>query len=86
MAMERDKKEVAAPQNNLWRFAYKCGNAPMTGIVRAQTEAQGYEVAVMWCRLNDVRPPAKVFPMILADQSILAAKVEEAPELIGAVK
>ncbi len=55
----------------LWTFAYKQGLAPKQGIVKARTEEMGYRVACRWCEQEGYRAPARVFPMILADEGIL---------------
>ncbi len=60
-----------APEENLWRFTYKEGPAPMQGMVKARSEASGYRVACAWCEKQGFRAPARVFPAILADESIL---------------
>ena len=63
-------------RDQLWTFNYKIGNAPKTGVVRARNEDSAYRVAVQYCTLKSLRPPAKVFPMILADETILPKEVE----------
>jgi hypothetical protein len=67
-----DKKPVPIPPSlNLWRFTYKDGPAPMTAHVEATSEAEGYAVACRWCELQGFRPPARVFPFIVAGVDIL---------------
>ncbi len=75
--------------DNLWQFHYKQGSAPKSGVVRGANEDEAYRVAVRWCQLNGVRPPAKVFPMILADPSIFdvhyGPEVPAGSTLVGAI-
>jgi hypothetical protein len=70
-----EKPNPKPPTDNLWTFIYKVGPAPMNGCVRAKDEDEGYRVASRWCELKGVRPPAKVFPMILAGPEILKESV-----------
>lgn len=72
MSTVLDKPPKAAEvKDQLWTFTYKVGPAPKSGTVRAKDEDEGYRVACEWCRQNELRAPAKVFPMILADATIL---------------
>ncbi len=64
----------AVPTENIFRFTYKDGPAPMTGYVRAVGEELAYRIACKWCELQGFRNPAKVFPFIVADASILNEK------------
>lgn len=70
---DREIKTLAT--SDLWLFSYKRGMNPHTGIVRGKDEATGYEVARRWCELEGIRPPAKVYPMVLANESILKQPV-----------
>lgn len=87
MAKETKESASAPVADNLWQFNYKKGPAPKSGVVRGKDEDEGYRVAVRWCELNGCRPPAKVFPMILADAAILKTQAQgAAAELPSAVE
>ena len=75
--VEQREAVSAVKGKNLWTFAYKQGLAPKQGCVEAASEELGYRVACAWCEANGFRAPAKVFPMILADESILKVRVED---------
>ena len=62
---------LATPLDNLWQFNYKKGSAFCSAIVRARNETFALDVARAWCASQAARPPARVFPMIVADESIL---------------
>jgi hypothetical protein len=63
----------------IWSFYYHNGPAHVQGHVEAINEAEAYLVAQRYCRDNGYRPPAKVFPFILATPAILKT-VAPAPE------
>lgn len=66
-------KKVADPNllDNLWRFNYRRGSAPLQGVVRARTREIAWLVCQKWCELNGFRTPAGIEPMVVADESIL---------------
>jgi len=70
---------VVKDSNTIWSFNYKKGPAPLSAHVRARDEETAMAVAARWCRSQNARPPAKVFPFIVADESIL--EVAEGPEV-----
>ncbi len=89
MALNEQPKKAAEPNllDNLWRFNYRRGSAPMTGVVRARTAALAFKVAAKFCELNGFRTPAGIDPMVLADESILnsqpAVAVEDFNEAVN---
>lgn len=71
-------KEPKIPEDNIWSFNYKKGPAPMSAHVRAKDERTAMAVATRWCESQNARPPAKMFPFIVADETILTIPVGEA--------
>ena len=66
----------------LWSFYYHRGPAHVQGIVEAKDEATAFLVAVRWCTINGHRPPAAVFPMILATEEILKQRAPGPEEVL----
>ena len=65
----------------IWSF--NIGAAAINYHVRGKDQAEGYAVAVAWCKEKGKRLPAAVQPFIVAGPEILAVKAVEAEEPVS---
>ena len=63
----------------LWTFNYKVGPEQRQGCVEARDEATAYRVMEWLSKQDGWRVYGQPRPMILADESVLAAKDEKKP-------
>ena len=66
----------------IWQFVYHKGPAHQIGMVETKDKAdegRAFLIAQAWCLKNNMRGPAGVKPMILADESILAEHIPAPP-------
>ena len=76
--------EVSMEQE-MWRFRYKKGPAPMEGFVKASSKEKAWEVAQVWCAKARVMGPlGDVSPMVVADEGILGYGGAKEPEVPAA--